>query len=249
MSSASHGSRSAWSSSKHGRIDHQPVGERVGDLAERRLDVPAPREEAVDLVGDAGDREDDRRGPGVAAVAAQDQHDEHREKHEPSDRQRVRKVPAPHADKDTAVRTAGDSRASSTPIATRSSALLRGRAGGGDFWAWRDEMIALAGSLTVAEIRREYVEVYRELRANGYTAVGEFHYLGLDEARAAAEAAAEAGVAFVCLYACYLRGGIPRFRQESVAELPARARGAPRRRDRRRRRPPLRPRLPGRRAP
>ncbi len=96
--------------------------------------------------------------------------------------------------------------------------LLRGRAGGRDFWAWRDEMIALAGSLTLAEIRSEYVEVYRELRENGYTAVGEFHYLGFDEARAAAEAAAEAGVAFVCLYACYLRGGIPRFRQESVAE-------------------------------
>jgi formimidoylglutamate deiminase len=95
---------------------------------------------------------------------------------------------------------------------------LRGRAGGGDFWAWREEMLALAGSLSLAEIRREYVEVYRELRASGYTAVGEFHYLGLDEARAAAEAATEAGLAFVCLFACYLRGGIERFRQTSVAE-------------------------------
>ena len=95
--------------------------------------------------------------------------------------------------------------------------VLRGRAGGADFWAWRDEMIALAERVTVAQIRREYVDVYRELRANGFTAVGEFHYLGLDEARAAAEAAEEAGVAFVCLYACYLRGGIPRFRQASVA--------------------------------
>jgi formimidoylglutamate deiminase len=94
---------------------------------------------------------------------------------------------------------------------------LRGRDRGGDFWAWRDGMLALAESLTVAEIRREYVEVYRELQANGFTAVGEFHYLGLDEARAAAEAAAEAGIAFVLLHACYLRGGIPRFRQESVA--------------------------------
>ena len=93
---------------------------------------------------------------------------------------------------------------------------LRGRGRGGDFWAWRDEMIALAESLSVGEIRREYVEVYRELRANGYTAVGEFHYLGFAEARAAAEAAEEAGIAFVCLYACYLRGGSPRFRQESV---------------------------------
>ncbi len=95
---------------------------------------------------------------------------------------------------------------------------LRGRIGGADFWAWRDEMLALAGRLTIEEIRREYVEVYRELRDNGYTAVGEFHYLGLAEARAAADAAEEAGIAFVCLYACYLRGGIPRFRQDSVAE-------------------------------
>ena len=95
---------------------------------------------------------------------------------------------------------------------------LRGRAHGGDFWAWRDEMLALAGSITVDDVRREYVEVYRELRANGFTAVGEFHYLGLEEARAAAACAEEAGVAFVWLYACYLRGGIPRFRQASVAE-------------------------------
>ena len=94
---------------------------------------------------------------------------------------------------------------------------MRGRAPGGDFWAWRDGMVALAEAITVEEIRREYVEVYRELRANGFTAVGEFHYLGLDEARAAAAAAAEAGVEFVCLYACYLRGGSARFRQESVA--------------------------------
>ena len=95
---------------------------------------------------------------------------------------------------------------------------LRGRGGGGDFWAWRDGMLALAASLTVEEVRREYVEVYRELLANGYTAVGEFHYLGFDEARAAAEAAGEAGIELTLLYACYLRGGIPRFRQASVAE-------------------------------
>jgi formimidoylglutamate deiminase len=94
---------------------------------------------------------------------------------------------------------------------------LRGSAPGGDFWAWRDGMIALAESVTVSEIRTEYAEVYRELRSAGYTAVGEFHYLGLDEARAAAAAAAEAGIAFVCLYVCYLRGGSARFRQDSMA--------------------------------
>jgi formimidoylglutamate deiminase len=95
---------------------------------------------------------------------------------------------------------------------------LRGRDRGGDFWSWREEMLALAGSLSVEDVRRDYVEVYRELRANGYTAVGEFHYLGLAEARAAAEAAVEAGIEITLLYACYLRGGIPRFRQESVSE-------------------------------
>jgi formimidoylglutamate deiminase len=94
--------------------------------------------------------------------------------------------------------------------------VLRGRGRGGDFWGWRDEMIAVAGSLTLAEIHGEYRQVYAELRQNGYTAVGEFHYLGYEEAKAAADAAEEAGISFVCLYACYLRGGIPRFRQESV---------------------------------
>jgi formimidoylglutamate deiminase len=95
---------------------------------------------------------------------------------------------------------------------------LRGRDRGGDFWSWREEMLALAGSLSVENVRRDYVEVYRELKANGYTAVGEFHYLGLAEAHAAAEAAAEAGIEITLLYACYLRGGIPRFRQESVSK-------------------------------
>src|SRR5919112_3139927 len=95
---------------------------------------------------------------------------------------------------------------------------LRGRAAGGDFWAWRDAMIELAEGQTPELVRREYVEVYRELRAAGYTAVGEFHYLGFDEALAAADAADEAGIRIVVLLAAYERGGLPRFRQESVGE-------------------------------
>jgi len=95
---------------------------------------------------------------------------------------------------------------------------LRGRAEGGDFWAWRDGMIAEAERQTPETVRLEYVEVYRELRAAGYTAVGEFHYLGFEEARAAAAAAEDAGIRAVVLYAAYARGGSPRFRQESVAE-------------------------------
>jgi formimidoylglutamate deiminase len=95
---------------------------------------------------------------------------------------------------------------------------LRGRPTGGDFWAWREQMLELARGLPVAEVRPLYADVYREQRAAGYTAVGEFHYLGLDEAVAAAEAAADAGIELVLLLAAYARGGIERFRQESVAE-------------------------------
>src|SRR5437763_11038060 len=94
---------------------------------------------------------------------------------------------------------------------------LRGRTEGGDFWAWRETMLELAAAQTPEGVRRTYVDVYRELRGAGYTTVGEFHYLGLPEARAAAEAAAEAGIELVLLHVAYARGGIERFRQESVA--------------------------------
>jgi formimidoylglutamate deiminase len=95
---------------------------------------------------------------------------------------------------------------------------LRGRAEGGDFWAWREAMLDLARGQTPGRVREDYADVYREMRDCGYTAVGEFHYLGLAEAEAAAEAAAEAGVELVLLYAAYARGGIDRFRQDSVAD-------------------------------
>jgi formimidoylglutamate deiminase len=95
---------------------------------------------------------------------------------------------------------------------------LRGRGEGGDFWAWRELMLAEAGRQTPELVRREYVEVYRELRLAGYTAVGEFHYLGLAEALAAVEAADEAGIEIVVLLAAYERGGLERFRQASVSE-------------------------------
>ena len=95
---------------------------------------------------------------------------------------------------------------------------LRGRTTGEDFWTWRDQMIAEAERQTPETVRRDYAETYGEMRAAGYTAVGEFHYLGLDEARAAGEAAREAGVELTLLLTAYARGGSPRFRQESVAE-------------------------------
>jgi formimidoylglutamate deiminase len=48
--------------------------------------------------------------------------------------------------------------------------------------------------------------------------VGEFHYLGLSEARAAIAAATEAGIEITLLLTAYARGGSPRFRQASLDE-------------------------------
>ncbi len=96
---------------------------------------------------------------------------------------------------------------------------LRGGGEGGDFWEWREAMLREAERQTPESVRREYAATYREMLAAGYTAVGEFHYLGLQEALAALDAAAEAGITLVLLLAAYGRGGLPRFRQESAAEF------------------------------
>ena len=95
---------------------------------------------------------------------------------------------------------------------------LRGRTEGGDFWAWRDAMLELADQQTSERVRTGYEPVYREMVSAGYTAVGEFHYLGFEQALAAAEAADAAGIAFVLLYVAYARGGLDRFRQASPDE-------------------------------
>src|SRR5205807_8322096 len=165
----------------------------------------------------AGDAEDDRRRPGFPPVRRRDQDDENRQENEAADGERVRKVSAHHAARIRGVR----------PLALPGfvdahchafQRALRGRSGGGDFWAWREQMLAEAGRQTPALVRQEYVLVYRELLAAGYTAVGEFHYLGLDEAFAAAEAADEAGITLVVLVTAYGRGGLDRFRQASSAD-------------------------------
>lgn len=95
---------------------------------------------------------------------------------------------------------------------------LRGRTEGGDFWAWRDHMLAEADRQTPDAVRTSYTETYREMLAAGYTAVGEFHYLGLPEAHAAIEAAGEAGIAIALLLSAYGRGGLERSRQDSAAD-------------------------------
>ena len=107
-------------------------------------------------------------------------------------------------------------------------------------------MIAEAERQTPETVRREYAETYRELRAAGYTAVGEFHYLGLPEAHAAVEAAREAEIEIVVLLSAYARGGIERFRQSSTAEYFRQLEELRERRRASRLCPPLRPRLPAR---
>ena len=94
---------------------------------------------------------------------------------------------------------------------------LRGSARGGDFWSWREAMLDMARGLTPGRVREDYARTYREMRAAGYTAVGEFHYVGFEEGPAAVEAARDAGIEIVLLYAAYARGGLERFRQPSVA--------------------------------
>jgi formimidoylglutamate deiminase len=90
------------------------------------------------------------------------------------------------------------------------------RSEGGDFWAWRDSMLELASTQTPERVRTEYESTYREMLTAGYAAVGEFHYLGPDEARAASEAADAAGMELVLLLSAYARGGIERSRQAST---------------------------------
>jgi formimidoylglutamate deiminase len=91
---------------------------------------------------------------------------------------------------------------------------LRGRTEGGDFWAWRDAMVDIARCQTPDLVKASYVTTYEEMLHSGYTAVGEFHYLGFDAALAAAEAAEQAGIELVLLYAAY---AVPPFAQPSVA--------------------------------
>lgn len=97
---------------------------------------------------------------------------------------------------------------------------LRGRgetfAGpGGDFWSWREEMYGLVGRLDRDRLFDLSLAAFREMRAAGITAVGEFHYLHHEDPDArdfafdevVLAAAAEAPIRIVLLVACYAAGG------------------------------------------
>jgi formiminoglutamate deiminase len=86
---------------------------------------------------------------------------------------------------------------------------LRGRAAGGDFWAWRTEMYAVAGRLDPDTLLALATAAFAEMVLAGVTTVHEFHYLhqpdGMDDA--VCEAARRAGIRLVLLDTCYLRAG------------------------------------------
>ncbi|HSD75773.1 MAG TPA: formimidoylglutamate deiminase [Solirubrobacteraceae bacterium] len=112
---------------------------------------------------------------------------------------------------------------------------LRGRthARRGSFWTWREQMYALAARLDPDAYLRLARATFAEMALAGVTLVGEFHYLHhapdgtpYDDPNAmgaaVVAAAAEAGVRLTLLDACYLRGGIARFRDADADAWAAR---------------------------
>lgn len=84
---------------------------------------------------------------------------------------------------------------------------LRGRTqrGGGSFWTWREDMYALASTMTEDRCFELAKGAYAEMRRAGITTVGEFDYLHFSDALIAA--AREVGIRLTLLDACYLAGG------------------------------------------
>jgi formimidoylglutamate deiminase len=97
-------------------------------------------------------------------------------------------------------------------------AAERSGAEGNDFWGWREAMYRVAATLDPHSLRAAALAAYRQMRAAGYGAVGEFHYLHHHPdgrpyrdpnamAIALAHAASEAGIRLVLLPAAYARAG------------------------------------------
>jgi formimidoylglutamate deiminase len=87
-----------------------------------------------------------------------------------------------------------------------------------DFWSWRKSMYDFVGRLTPDRYRHQAEMLYREMVANGYTSVCEFHYVHNDESgRAYAdpavmsialiEAASAAGIRLCLLPVLYMNAG------------------------------------------
>jgi formiminoglutamate deiminase len=100
---------------------------------------------------------------------------------------------------------------------------LRARtdAGQGTFWAWREQMYAVAARLDPESYYALARATFAEMALAGVTAVGEFHYLHHDPkgrpygqpnamGESLVEAAADAGIRVTLIDVCYLRGGFDR---------------------------------------
>ncbi len=107
---------------------------------------------------------------------------------------------------------------------------LRGRthAGEGSFWTWREQMYELAGALDPDSCFALSRAAFGEMALAGITCVGEFHYLHHAPdgtpyedpnamGRAVLAAAHAVGLRVTLLDACYLHGGIERFRDRDAA--------------------------------
>ena len=112
---------------------------------------------------------------------------------------------------------------------------LRGRtqAGTGTFWTWREQMYELAERLDPDSCFAISRAAFGEMALAGITCVGEFHYVhhapgGIPYedpnamGRAVIAAAGEAGIRITLLDACYLHGGIERFRDPDPISWAAR---------------------------
>jgi formiminoglutamate deiminase len=98
---------------------------------------------------------------------------------------------------------------------------LRGRthSGTGSFWTWREQMYALAETITPDAYLPLARATFAEMALAGITVVGEFHYLhsgGNAMGEAVIQAAEEVGIRLTLLDACYLRGGLESFRDSSA---------------------------------
>jgi formiminoglutamate deiminase len=104
---------------------------------------------------------------------------------------------------------------------------LRGRTqtGTGSFWTWREQMYELAERLDPDSLFEISRACFGEMALAGITCVGEFHYVhrpaGMEEAVVAA--AREGGIRMTLLDACYLHGGIEKFRDADAAAWASRA--------------------------
>jgi formiminoglutamate deiminase len=94
---------------------------------------------------------------------------------------------------------------------------LRGRteaASRGSFWTWREQMYGLAQELDDERLERLSRATFAEMALAGVSLVGEFDYLHRSEVMM--RAAEAAGIRMTLIDACYLHGGLPRFRDRDA---------------------------------